>query len=185
MLGESFGEVLEGARRGEERAFTRLYRDVNPALLRYFGAQAPYEAEDLASETWMAAARRLASFEGGEGAFRGWIFTIAHRRLAQHWRDGSRRPAQAVDPGAFDMLLGAADTEREALEAIEGVAAARALTAELTFDQAQVVLLRVLGGLSVEQVAAAIGKRPGTVRVLQHRALRRLAAQISLERVTR
>ena len=184
MLGESFGEVLEGARGGEEQAFARLYRDLNPALVRYFGAQAPSEAEDLASETWMAAARGLGSFEGGEGAFRAWIFTIAHRRLVQHWRDGSRRPVQTADPGAFDMLLGEADTEREALEATEGVEAARALVAELTVDQAQVVLLRVLGGLSVEEVAAAIGKRPGTVRVLQHRALRRLAARHSLERVT-
>jgi RNA polymerase sigma-70 factor (ECF subfamily) len=185
MLGESFDEALEGARRGEEQAFARLYRDLNPALLRYFGAQAPADAEDLASETWMAAARGLGSFEGGEGAFRGWIFTIAHRRLVQHWRDAGRRPAQAVDPGAFDQLLGASDTEREALLATEGVAAARALVAELTFEQAQVILLRVLGGLSVEEVAAAIGKRPGTVRVLQHRALRRLAARLTLARVTR
>ncbi|MGC8472152.1 MAG: RNA polymerase sigma factor [Acidimicrobiales bacterium] len=185
MLGESFGEVLESARAGESWAFARLYRDLNPALLRYFGAQAPSDAEDLASETWMAAARGLGSFEGGEGAFRAWIFTIAHRRLVQHWRDGSRRPVRAFDPGAFDLLLGAADTEREALEATEGIAAARALTAELPFDQAQVVLLRVLGGLSVDEVAAAIGKRPGTVRVLQHRALRRLADRLSLERVTR
>ncbi len=188
MLGESFGEALEDARGGDEQAFTRLYRDLNPALLRYFGAQAPSEADDLASETWMAAARGLGSFDGGEGAFRAWIFTIAHRRLVQHWRDGNRRPVQAADPGAFDMLLGAADTEREAIEGIEaseGVAAARALIAELTSDQAQVVLLRVLGGLSVEEVAAAVGKRPGTVRVLQHRALRHLAARLSLEGVTR
>ena len=185
MLGESFGEVLEGARHGDEHAFTRLYRDVNPALLRYFGAQAPSEAEDLASETWEALARGLGSFEGTESAFRGWIFTIAHRRLVQHWRSGSRRPARAVDPTGFDLLVGAADTENEALESAEGIAAARALTAALSFDQAQVVLLRVLGGLSVEEVANAIGKRPGTVRVLQHRALRRLATRLSMERVTR
>jgi len=128
----------------------------------------------------------LSFFQLGEDRpLRGWIFTIAHRRLVQHWRSGSRRPVRAFDPGAFDMLLGAADTESEAIESAEGVAAARALTADLSFDQAQVVLLRVLGGLSVEEVAAAIGKRPGTVRVLQHRALRRLAARLSLERVTR
>ena len=184
MLGERFFDVLDAARAGEEWAFSLLYRDLNASLLRYFAALAPSDAEDLASETWIAAARGLGSFEGDEGGFRGWIFTIAHRRLVQHWRHAGRRPVQAVDPGTFDTLLGAADTEGEALDAAEGAAAARALVAELSPDQAQVVLLRVLGGLSVDEVATAIGKRPGTVRVLQHRALRRLAGRLSLERVT-
>jgi len=54
--------------------------------------------------------------------------------------------------------------------------AALAMIATLPADQSEVVLLRVLGGLSVKDVAAIIGKRPGTVRVIQHRALERLAA---------
>jgi RNA polymerase sigma-70 factor (ECF subfamily) len=55
----------------------------------------------------------------------------------------------------------------------------------LTPDQADVVLLRVLVGLDVEQVANVLGKRPATVRVLQHKALRRLAAHFSVEALTR
>lgn len=184
MLGERFCDVLDAARAGEEWAFARLYRDLNAPLLRYFGAQAPSEAEDLASETWFAAARGLGSFEGDERAFRAWLFTIAHRRLVQHWRDSRRRPMQAVSAEVLDTAPGAADTEEEVLAATDALAAARRLSAELTPDQAQVVLLRVLGGLSVEEVAVALGKRPGTVRVLQHRALRRLAGKFSLEPVT-
>ena len=184
-MGEQFSEVLDAARAGEEWAFSRLYRDLHAALLRYFGAVAPPDAEDLASETWLGVARGLQSFEGDERAFRGWLFTIAHRRLVQHWRDAGRRPAQAVDPATFDTLLATSDTEAEALEAAEGAAAAQALVAGLSPDQAHVVLLRVLGGLSVDEVAAALGKRPGAVRVLQHRALRHLAARLSLDRVTR
>ena len=57
MLGERFFDVLDAARAGEERAFSLLYRDLNAALLRYFAALAPSDAEDLASETWIAAAR--------------------------------------------------------------------------------------------------------------------------------
>jgi len=185
MLGETFSDALHAARGGEEWGFALLYRDLNAPLLRYFGAQAPAEAEDLASETWLAAARGLGSFEGGERAFRAWLFTIAHRRLVQHWRGASRRPADSVDPDTVDAFLGAADTEHEALAATGAVEAARVLAEALTPDQAQVILLRVLVGLTVEEVAVALSKRPGTVRVLQHRALRRLAEKFSLEGVTR
>src|SRR6266511_5794041 len=57
--------------------------------------------------------------------------------------------------------------------------------ATLPPDQAEVVLLRILGGLSVREVAVITGKRPGTVRVLQHRALRRLAREVRREAVTK
>ncbi|MDA8312015.1 MAG: sigma-70 family RNA polymerase sigma factor [Actinomycetota bacterium] len=185
MLGERFSEVLDAARAGEEQAFALLYRDLNANLLRYFFAHAPSEAEDLASEAWLAAARGLRSFEGDERAFRAWLFTIAHRKVVQHWRDAARHPAQPAPQEVFDAVLDASETERQALDASDAAAAARALAAALSPDQAQVVLLRVLGGLTVEEVAAAMGKRPGTVRVLQHRALRRLAGKFSLEGVTR
>jgi RNA polymerase sigma-70 factor (ECF subfamily) len=52
------------------------------------------------------------------------------------------------------------------------------LTSVLPAEQAEVLMLRVVGGLPVEEVARVVGKRPGTVRVLQHRALRRLASQL-------
>ena len=52
-----------------------------------------------------------------------------------------------------------------------------ALTSALPAEQAEIVVLRVVGGLPVEEVARVIGKKPGAVRVLQHRALRRLASQ--------
>jgi RNA polymerase sigma-70 factor (ECF subfamily) len=53
-----------------------------------------------------------------------------------------------------------------------------ALTSALPAEQAEVVMLRVVGGLPVEEVARVVGKKPGTVRVLQHRALRRLTSQL-------
>jgi|SRR5579863_10556867 RNA polymerase sigma-70 factor (ECF subfamily) len=184
MLGERFFSVLDAARAGDEWAFAQLYRDLNAPLLRYFAAQAPLQAEDLASETWLGAARGLGSFDGDEAAFRAWLFTIAHRRLVQHWRSVGRNPAMPVVPGTFDHILSEADTEREAMESMDPMTASRAIAAALPRDQAQVVLLRILAGLSVEQVATILGKRPGTVRVLQHRALRRLADVFSRETVT-
>ena len=114
--------------------------------------------------------------------------------MALHDRSPEARPtlarceqtsADSVDPETLDALLGAADTEHEALAAPGAVEAARVLAEALTPDQAQVILLRILVGLTVEEVAVALSKRPGTMRVLQHRALRRLAEKFSLEGVTR
>jgi RNA polymerase sigma-70 factor (ECF subfamily) len=162
-----------------------LYRELNPRLLRYFAARAPGPAEDLASETWLGAARHLGSFSGSEEAFRGWLFTIAHRRLVQHWRDVKRRPPALGDSEADLDGQPSPDSADAALDAVFAQEAARKIAAALSPDQAEVVLLRVLGGLDVDQVAEILGKRPGAIRVLQHKALRRLSAgNFSIEGVT-
>src|SRR6476619_4442446 len=95
-IGPDFDTVLAAAQAGAEWAFTALYRDLNPRLVRFLRAQAPGAGDDLASETWLAAARQLGSFSGTEGAFRGWMFTIARRRVIQYWRGNGRRPQVAA-----------------------------------------------------------------------------------------
>lgn len=183
-IGGDFDDILVAAQAGAEWAFAALYRELNPRLLRYFAARSPSVAEDLASETWLAAARQIRSFQGGEAAFRAWLFTIARRRLVQHWRDSGRRPFTAE--AGCDLLArpGSGDTEAEVMEATAAQAAARAIAEALPPDQADVVLLRILADLDVEQVAEILGKRPGTVRVLQHKALRKLAGAFSVEALT-
>ncbi len=183
-VGAEFQSVLAAAQTGAEWAFAVLYRDLNPRLSRYFWAQAPSVAEDLASETWLAAARRLPSFRGDEEAFRGWLFTIGRRRLIQHWRDSQRHPSRPADPATLSDGIAPDDTEAAALDAAGAREAAQAIAAALSRDQADVILLRVLAGLSVDEVARILGKRPGAVRVLQHKALRRLAGKFSLAEVT-
>lgn len=184
VIGAGFDSVLQAAQEGEERAFATLYRDVNPLLLRYFSARAPAVGEDLAAETWLAAARHLPSFHGGEAAFRTWLFTIGRRRLIQHFREVGRRSTQSVAPEILTCQASPDDTELAALGRISAHAAARAIVEMLSKDQSDVVLLRVLAGLDVNQVGEILGKRPGTIRVLQHKALRRLAAGFSLEALT-
>jgi len=173
-IGPDFDAVLDAAKAGKETAFEALYLELNPRLLRYFTYQAPGVAEDLASETWIGVARNLGSFTGGEDAFRGWVFQIADRRLVQHWRDLRRRPPAQADPEAMAGHPGGDDPAAETVASASALEAIRRITEVLSADQAQVVLLRVLGGLSVDQVAEVLDHRPGTVRVLQHRALRKL-----------
>jgi RNA polymerase sigma-70 factor (ECF subfamily) len=179
-LGESFESVLAAAQSGAEWAFSCLYRELNPRLLRYFASRVPADAEDLAIETWLGVARRIGDFRGDRQQFGAWIFTIAHSRLVQHWRDANRNPASAIDPETLVHLASPDDVEGGVLDSLAGLEATREIVRELSFDQAEVMLLRVLGGLTVDEVAEILGKRPGTVRVLQHKALRRLASSSSV-----
>lgn len=183
-IGAEFDNVLMAAQAGGEWAFAALYRDLNPRLLRYFGAQSSSMAEDLAAETWLAVARGMSSFTGGEDAFRGWLFTIARRRLIQHWRSAGRRPSSPVAPETLVDRPALDDPEASGLSALSAQQASAAIVACLPPDQADVVLLRLVAGLDVDQVARILGKQQGTVRVLQHRALRRLGEIFSQEALT-
>jgi RNA polymerase sigma-70 factor (ECF subfamily) len=182
-LGHHFQATLVAARAGAEWAHAALYRDLHPKLLRYLRVQEPQEAEDLAADTWVDIARGLDRFDGDEAAFYCWTFTIARRRLLDARRKDGRRRTAAVPAESLAARSGSDDTERDALRNVS-VRAAVARIAALPPDQAEVILLRVLGGLDVDQVAELMSKRPGTIRVLQHRALKRLAQQLASELVT-
>lgn len=182
-LGERFEEVLAAARLGAEWAVTLLYRDLQPWILRYLRAQEPSEAEDLAAETWIDVAQGMERFKGVEADFRRWVFTIARRRLVDlRRRVGRRRTAPAL-PEVIAARSPRGDAEAEAMTNIS-TRMALARIASLPPDQAEVVLLRVLGGFDVSEVAEILGKRPGAIRVLQYRALQKLAKQMTAEAVT-
>jgi RNA polymerase sigma-70 factor (ECF subfamily) len=177
MIGPSFPGVLAAAQGGDEQAFAVLWRDLQPAVLRYLQVAAPAAAEDLAADTWVSVIRGLARFGGNERDFRAWVFTTARHRAVDWHRQAARRSTASVPVALLAARPGADDPAVEVLEA-QSTRAALALVAELPADQAEVVALRVLGGLGVAEVARITGKRPGAVRVLAHRGLRRLARRL-------
>ena len=179
-----FDAVLAAAQRGDDQAVAVLYREFQPRLTGYLRAREPRAADDIEGEVWLAVAQGLTRFIGGQDAFRAWLFSIAHRRLADYRRTSARRSTVPVPTEELDRASGH-DPEALALENVSAAAATAFVTATLSADQAEVVLLRVIGGLEVEQVAELLGKRPGTIRVLQHRGLRRLQAELEKGRVTR
>jgi RNA polymerase sigma-70 factor, ECF subfamily len=179
LLPLDFAETLEAAQRGQESALAGLWRAFNPPLLRFLRARDPVAAEDIASETWIRAGRSLRGFEGNDAEFRAWLFTIARRAAIDWQRRRARRPATV----ALDAVAEVADHDDPADRATgaEELERLLAVVARLPGDQADVVLLRVVGGLDVAAVGEILGKRPGTVRVMQHRALRRLAEMLDAE----
>jgi RNA polymerase sigma-70 factor (ECF subfamily) len=182
-LGEQFESVMSAAQTGAEWAVTLLYRDLHPAVLGYLRTQQPGEGDDLESETWLDVARSLPRFKGGEGDFRRWVFAIARRRLIDFRRQVRRRRTEPVPTEALGDQVSPGDVEEEVMEGMS-TREALARISSLPQEQSEVVLLRVVGGFSAKEVGRIIGKRPGTVRVLQHRALARLARDLAREPVT-
>ncbi|HWG61100.1 MAG TPA: sigma-70 family RNA polymerase sigma factor [Streptosporangiaceae bacterium] len=178
MIGAEFPAVLARAQDRDEEAFARLFRDVQPVLLRYLNVIAPEAAEDVAGQTWLNVVTGLARFSGDEAAFRAWLFTIARHRVIDASRARDRHGTDPLPPsGAGPERLTAPDAADVALERAS-TRATLALISALPKDQAEIILLRVVAGLDTAAVARIVGKRPGAVRVAAHRGLRRLAGMI-------
>ena len=174
-----FGGSLRAAKRGDEDAFARIWREFHPGLLRYLKVKAASEAEDLAADTWYRAIRALDTFEGDEAGFRAWLYTSARNRLTDWYRGTDRRPLSLE----HSKLLAIPTGNVVELEAEENSAthAAVALIARLPPDQAEAVMLRIVTGLDVASVAKIMGRSPGSVRVLCHRGLRCLEESLEAE----
>jgi RNA polymerase sigma-70 factor (ECF subfamily) len=163
--------LLARARRGDAAAWEALYRRIYPKLLAYAGRRLdPEAARDAVSEAMARAVARIDRFTGDGGGFDAWLFGILRHVVIDGQRAAALRlPAVAPDeapsgdPGPLDLLLGA-----------ERSSAVRAAFARLgAFDQ-EVLELRVVAGLSSDEVAVVVGKRSGAVRMAQARALERL-----------
>lgn len=173
-----FDELLPAAQRGDERAVEWLFVQLQPRLLRFLVAHEPRAADDLAGEVWLAVAERIGQFEGGWSDFRAWLFTVARRRLADYRRTAVRRRTDVVDGSVFEIHPARDGTEQLVLDSLGGQEAATLITSMLRDDQAEVLLLRLLGDLDVDQVAAIMQRSPNWVRVTQHRAVRTLAKKV-------
>jgi RNA polymerase sigma-70 factor, ECF subfamily len=177
--------LVRDARAGDSSALGQLYDTYRDRVARFATGRLgnAEKAEDVTSETFEAVCRNLGSYRAGTD-FEAWLFTIAHRRVADHFRRRFRRREVELDEavhaahrGARDALpapLPAVDGPEEAVLAAEQRAEVAGAFRRLRPDQQEVLSLRVLGGLSAAQVGEVLGKSEGAVRVAQHRALRSL-----------
>ena len=145
------------------------YRTLAPAVLGYLRSQRAPEPEDILGEVFLQVARDWRKFKGDEAALRRWVFSIAHNRLLDARRAASRRPPTSSAPPPEDVAPPVADRFDPEL-----VAALSALTPE----QREVVVLRFVGDLALQDVARITRRRVGAVKAMQHRALEALARQL-------
>jgi RNA polymerase sigma-70 factor (ECF subfamily) len=148
----------------------------------YLRAQGAAEPEDLAAEVFVQAVKSLKRFSGDAAAFRSWIFCIAHNKLVDDARYRSRRPVYPVPDAGADSIC-STSVENEVLSNLAGERV-RQLISQLTPDQRGVLFLRILGGLTIEEVARTLNKNVTAVKALQRRGLACLRREISSQAVS-
>jgi RNA polymerase sigma-70 factor (ECF subfamily) len=151
------------------------YVALRGVLHRYLRSMVGGAADDVASQVWTEATAGFESFTGDAAAFRRWLFTIARRRVIDHRRRWWQR--RVVLRGAPVEQWAESGTDDSAGD----LSAALALIGRLPQSHAEVVLLRVVAGLTAADVAEITGRSPETVRVMQHRALSTLASMLAAE----
>lgn len=180
MTGDELDLWVDAARAGGSWAFGHLWQALSPGVLGYVHARGVSDPDDVTSEVFLAAFQGVGGFEGDGARFRSWLFTIAHHKAVDAVRRGpalrerltgdvpDARTVVSAEETAFDHL--GDDTVRELLDL-------------LTDDQRDVVLLRVVGELSLEETATVLGKPVGAVKQLQRRGLARLRRNIEVPAV--
>lgn len=171
-----FDDQLARAREGEPAAFAALVNWLEQPLLAFVTSRGAESPDLTANEVLVRIFRNVDRFQGGRPQFRAWVFKIARNVLVDEHRRRSARPDTV--PTRPDALPDTA-TVRDELDRVGEREQVEAMLNCLTDEQREVVLLRVVSGLSVEETAQAMGRRPGAVRSLQNRALERLRTNLA------
>ncbi|MGR2752281.1 RNA polymerase sigma factor [Agromyces arachidis] len=180
---DAFASILAAARAGARWACTELWAAYAPGVAAFLRARGSLEPDDLTSEVFLTVFDRLGAFEGGEAEFRSFVYTIAYRRLTDELRRRGRRGVHEPWSAETDPRQ-VPSAEEDALRSL-GDAAAFDLLDGLSPDQRDVMVLRIVADLTVEQVAEVLGKRPGAVKALQRRALDALRRRFARARTPR
>jgi RNA polymerase sigma factor (sigma-70 family) len=176
-FGEAFDPVLAAAKTGEAWAYQRLYEWLARPVAGYLRGAGLEDPEGTTNECFLRVFGGIGRFEGAEGRFRSWVFAIAHNLVIDERRRRGRRPRETVLDAEAEAGPVTAGADDEALAAIADERL-RGLLAGLAPDQRDVLLLRIVADLSIEETAATLGKRPGAVKSLQHRATAALRKQL-------
>ncbi len=171
--------TIARARQGHPQAIHDLYDVYAPRIGHYCYVRLGNRqaAEDCVQEVFISIWKAIPTIKyQGEQAFIGWIYTIAYHVIVTYIRRRNHRQhlsltpdVQLIDSKSIDIARTICD--REALR--------HALT-QLTVDQLQVITLRFFAGLSTSEVAEALNRTDGAIRVLQHRAIKRLQQLLAI-----
>jgi RNA polymerase sigma-70 factor (ECF subfamily) len=157
-------------KRGDASSFAELYERHLASVYRYMASRAPSreEAEDLASEVFHRAWASRGSYRSN-GSFRAWIFGIARRTIADHYRRW--RPATHLEPAVAALLLDQEPTPEDQVVQQEHVRQAHLLLSGLSDEQQEVLSLRFAADLTYAEIASVIRKREDAVKKIAYRAL--------------
>ena len=152
-------------------------------MIGYLRARGVSQPDDVGAEVFLHVVRDLRRFKGEERDFRAWVLTIAHNRLVDERRSIKRRPVEVIPVEEIEHGEVTGSAEEDALAKLSEQRVRRVLGC-LSDDQQSVILLRVLGDLSIAQVAAVLSRTPDAVKALQRRGLATLKRELSSLRVS-
>lgn len=176
-LGQSFDSVLEAAKLGAEWAWGVLYGEIAGPVTGFLRTRGVADPEEAAGDVFIELSRGLESFEGSEEAFNTFVFVIAYKRLMVEKRYSTGRAHSVLADQVLDrlqkdvdQLVGASvsDTPADIRQALE----------VLSSDQRDVLSLRIVGGLSLEQTAEVVGRSVQVVKTTQRRGLSKVRRTI-------
>jgi RNA polymerase sigma-70 factor (ECF subfamily) len=168
--------LVQRAQTGDAEAFGELYDKYVDQVYRYiyYRVASSQLAEDLTSETFLRALRRIGTFTWQGRDVGAWFVTIARNLIADHYKSGRYRLELTTDDvtesGSAPIQAG---PENEVLEAMQNKVLLEAVK-QLNAEQQECIVLRFLQGLSVAETAQVMGKNDGAIKALQYRAIRTL-----------
>jgi RNA polymerase sigma factor (sigma-70 family) len=181
-LGEAFETTLEAARRGSPWAWTAIYKDLSPSVTGYLRANGAPDPDDLTGEVFLRVVQDIGRFQGDESHFRSWIFVIAHHRMVDDRRWRMRHPETTLPVESLQPLRSTGNVEREAMDSLVTDSVEEVIR-RCAPEQCQVLLLRVIGGLTLAETAGVLGKTLGAVKSLQRRGVAAIAREFAREGV--
>ncbi len=177
----AFTRALAAARLGQAPGFEWLWNRFVRQVVAFATAQGSEDADGIANEAFVAAFGTIDRFEGQEDGLVALLFAIARNKVVDEHRKRNRRVRTQRFSGADDRTGG--DVEADALEALDSETTS--ILSALTDEQREVLHLRLIADLSLEQTAMVTGRSVNAVKALQHRATNTLRRTISEEAVTR
>jgi RNA polymerase sigma-70 factor (ECF subfamily) len=171
--------LLERAREYDDQVLGEIYdryaESIYRYLYRYLGDAA--QAEDLTSEVFLKLLEVIGTRRAPREQLQGWLYRVAHNLAMDRFRRRSRRPMVALN----EELVADSDLPSITVEKRMDQQKLRVAIGQLTSDQQQVILLRFGEGFKVAEVAELMGKSQGAVKILQHRAIKRLRKLLEWE----
>lgn len=182
ISGDRLDAVVAEAVAGNRDALREVLETIRPIIVRYCrarigaGERSGFSADDVAQEVCLAAITALPRYKDQGRPFLAFVYGIAAHKVADAHRAAARNRSDPTDvvPERFSTDAG---PEQLALNS-EASARMNKLLAILPDKQREILILRVVVGMSAEETAEAVGSTAGAVRVAQHRALARLKSEI-------
>lgn len=177
-------ESVTRAVAGDTTAVADLYTQYHGLVFRYIYRRTsnPVLAEDLAADVFLRVLRRISTFTWQGTDIGAWILAIARNIVADYYKSGRYRFETLADPYDHNTGIASTDLEGRVDETVTALVDNTVITrmiSKLPPDQRNVIILRFLKGLDLNETAAALGKNPSSVKALQFRATRRLAAALA------